>query len=86
MAELARFDGIIIRMYAERGGRHHAPHFHAYYADHDAVYGIKPVLLIAGALPNDQHRKVVDWAKAYQKELLAAWNSLLAGRTVGKIS
>ncbi len=31
MPELSRFFGIIIRMYAEVGGLHHVPHFHAYY-------------------------------------------------------
>ena len=29
MPEIARFFGIIIRMYAEAGGPHHLPHFHA---------------------------------------------------------
>lgn len=33
MPEIARFFGIIIRMYAEAGGKHHRPHLHAYYQD-----------------------------------------------------
>jgi hypothetical protein len=33
MPEIARFLGIIIRMYAEPSAPHHRPHFHAYYQD-----------------------------------------------------
>ena len=33
MPELSRFFGIIIRMYVEVGGPHHAAHFLAYYQD-----------------------------------------------------
>jgi hypothetical protein len=49
--EIARFFGIIIRMYAEAGGPHHRPHFHAYYQQEVAIYGIDSVDLLAGALP-----------------------------------
>jgi hypothetical protein len=85
MAELARFDGIIIRMYPEAGGRHHRAHLHAYYGEHEAVYTISPIKLIEGKFPNSQHDKVVAWATKHQAELLAAWKNLRAGRTVGKI-
>lgn len=85
MAELARFDGIIIRMYPESGGRHHKPHFHAYYGEAEAVYGLQPLKLIAGQLPAEQHRKALDWAAAHRDELSAAWKNLLAGRLVKKI-
>jgi Domain of unknown function (DUF4160) len=48
MPELCRFFGIIIQMYAEFGVPHRAPHFHAYYQDEAAVFGIDPIELIAG--------------------------------------
>jgi Domain of unknown function (DUF4160) len=51
MPELSRFYGIIIRMYWEVNAPHHHPHFHAYYQDEAAVFGIDPVELIAGSLP-----------------------------------
>ena len=54
--ELSRFFGIIIRMYLEAGEGHHTPHFHAYYQDNVAVYGIEPVDLISGGLPRRQQR------------------------------
>jgi hypothetical protein len=47
MPELSRFFGIIIRMYWEIGAPHHNPHFHAYYQDDVAIYGVDPVELMA---------------------------------------
>jgi hypothetical protein len=46
MPELSRFFGIIIRMYAEVGGPHHVPHFHAYYQDEVGIYSLDPIELI----------------------------------------
>ena len=43
MPEIARFFGIIIRMYMEQNAPHHVPHLHAYYQDADAIYGIDPI-------------------------------------------
>lgn len=80
MPELSRFFGIIIRMYWEADAPHHAPHFHAYYQDEVAVYGIDPVDLMAGSLPRRQRRLVEAWAELHQAELMADWDNLQAGR------
>jgi hypothetical protein len=64
--EIARFFGVIIRMYAEAGGPHHRPHFHAYYQQEVAIYGIDSVDLIAGSLPRQQQRFVEAWAELTQ--------------------
>ena len=40
MPEIARFLGIIIRMYVETGQKHNNPHFHAYYQGAVAIYNI----------------------------------------------
>jgi len=53
MAELSRFFGIIIRMFAEHAGRHHTPHFHAVYQDYEAVFTINPVQILSGSLPSN---------------------------------
>lgn len=58
MPEISRFFGFIIRMFAEAGSPHQAPHFHAYYHDGVAVFGIDPIELIAGSLPQKQRRLV----------------------------
>jgi hypothetical protein len=85
MPEIARFFGIIIRMYVEPGAPHHRPHFHAYYQDAVAIYSIDTIELIAGALPRRQHRLVEAWAELHQVELLANWERLQAGRAPVKI-
>ncbi len=80
MPELSRFFGIIIRMYAEFGVPHHDPHFHAYYQDDVAIYGIETLEPIAGSLPRRQQRLVEAWAELHQEELLADWQRLQEGR------
>lgn len=80
MPEISRFFGIIIRMYAEIGGPHHLPHFHAYYQDQVGIYSIEPIAQIAGALPTRQQRLVEAWAELHQGELLHDWRLLQEGR------
>jgi hypothetical protein len=77
MPEICRFFGIIIRMFAEPGGRHHLPHFHAYYGDADAVFSIDPIERVGGFLPRRQTRLVEAWAEIHQEELRADWARLL---------
>jgi hypothetical protein len=78
--ELSRFYGIIIRMFVEVGGQHHSPHFHAYYQDTVAVFGIDPIELISGEIATRQRRLVEAWAELHQAELVAAWGLLQAGQ------
>ena len=85
MPELARFFGIIIRMFAEPAGPHHRPHFHAYYQDDVGIIAIDTIELIGGGLPTKQQRLVEAWAEIHQTELVAAWDRLQRGRVPGKI-
>ena len=85
MPEIARFLGIIIRMYAEPSAPHHRPHFHAYYQDAVGIYSIDTIELISGALPRRQHRLVEAWAELHQDELVANWERLQAGQPPHKI-
>lgn len=80
MPEISRFFGIIIRMYAEPGTPHHIPHFHAYYQEDVAIYGIAPIEVIAGSLPKPQQRLVEAWAELHQTELLTNWQRLQGGQ------
>lgn len=80
MPEISRFFGIIIRMFAEPEVQHHVPHFHAHYQEFAAVYGIDPVVLLAGALPKRQQRLVEAWAEMHQSELLTDWLRLEQGK------
>ena len=85
MPELARFFGIIIRMFTEPTGPHHRPHFHAYTRMTLAFFAIDLIELMAGSLPQRQRRYVEAWAEIHQAELLAAWEHLQAGHPPGKI-
>jgi hypothetical protein len=85
LPELARFFGIIIRMYAEAGAPHHRPHFHAYYQGEVAIYSVDSIDLIAGSLPRAQQRLVEAWAEIHREELMANWESLQEGHTPGRI-
>jgi hypothetical protein len=80
MPELSRFYGIIIRMYMEVSVQHHSPHFHAYYQDEVAIFGLDPIELIAGALARRQRRLVEAWAELHQQELITDWERLQAGQ------
>ncbi len=66
MPEIARFFGIIIRMYAEAAAPHHRPHFHAYYQNHVALYSTDTIDLINGSLPRKQQRLLEAWAELHQ--------------------
>jgi hypothetical protein len=81
MPEIARFFGIIIRMYAEPGAPHHSSHFHAYYQDEVAVYSIDPIDLIGGSLPRRQQRLVEAWAELHQID----FEPVLAGELYGAL-
>ena len=85
MPELTRFFGIIIRMYAEAGGPHHRPHFHAYYAENVAIYAFDTIERLSGELPQRQQRLVEAWAELHLQELKTNWERLQAGRSPAKI-
>jgi len=86
MPEIARFFGIIIRMYAEPGAPHHRPHFHAYYQNDVAIYTVDSIELIGGSLARRQQRLVEAWAELHQDELLTNWDRLQQGRPPIKVA
>lgn len=67
-------------MFVEPTAPHHQPHFHAYYQEVVAVYGIAPVELRAGMLPVRQRRLVEAWAELHQDDLLRDWELLQQGQ------
>jgi len=73
-------------MYLETGGRHHSPHFHAYYGEEVAIYTLAPIELIAGSLPRRQQRFVEAWAELHEGELAADWQLLQSGQVPLPIS
>ena len=71
MPVIARFYGILIKIYFKEHG---APHFHAIYAEFNGVFDIKTLEMIEGDLPPRAQRMVKEWARKYQAELQAMWD------------
>ena len=72
MPVIARFYGIIIRMYFREHG---VPHFHALYGEHVGVFAIQTLEKIEGELPQRADRLVREWATQHQSELQEMWDS-----------
>lgn len=85
MPEIARFFGVIIRMFTESSHQHHRPHFHAYYQDHTVTIAVDSIETLAGSFPSRQRRLVEAWAELHQEELLQDWALLQAGLPPRKI-
>jgi hypothetical protein len=84
MPELSRFFNIIIKMLYSDDTQHSKPHFHVYYAEHEASVGVDGELL-AGSLPVKQLRMVQAWAGIHEEELYRAWNMSVQNIPPGKI-
>lgn len=70
MPELSRFYGIVIKMYFDD----HAPsHFHAEYAEDEALVSIETLGVIAGRLQPRALGLVAEWAALHQEDLRKAW-------------
>lgn len=72
MPVIARFYGILIKMYFREHG---APHFHALYGEYNGVFNIETLEMMEGDLPNRAKKLIKEWASSYQKELLTMWQN-----------
>ena len=70
MPEISRFFGIVIKMYYSD---HQPPHFHALYAEHEAVIAIRTLAPIQGSLPPRAMALVREWAAIHREELESDW-------------
>lgn len=70
MPEIARFYGIIIKLFF---GDHPPPHFHAVYGEYNGLFDINTLEMFEGDLPERARKLVVEWASLYQAELLEMW-------------
>ena len=61
------FDGIRIYIYPRD---HNPPHFHAYYAEYEALINIQTLDVMAEDLPGKQLKRARKWAELVQNELL----------------
>ncbi len=80
------FYGILVRMYVLDLQRHHLPHIHVEYAEHNAVYSLADGDLLEGSLPSRQHKLVAAWMELRQDELMADWKLASTGQAPYKIA
>lgn len=84
MPALSMFYGIIIRMYAESGGQHNRPHFHAEYSGQEVIIDLNGDI-IEGKLPRGKMRLLLAWTEIHHDELEANWNLLCDNEPAFKI-
>ena len=52
---------------------HAPPHFHALYAEHEALIDIGTLKVIEGDLPRRALGLVLEWAREHRQELMEDW-------------
>jgi hypothetical protein len=83
MPTLSVFYGILIQMFFQD---HAPPHFHALYAEHEALIDIRALKVMEGQLPRRALALVMEWAEAHQKELMEAWDLCARNQMPNKIA
>lgn len=71
MPTISIFYGILIKMFFQDTGKHHAPH---------AVYAIDDGTVLSSSLPPAKHKRVVAWIEIHREDLLADWSLAVTGR------
>ena len=83
MPTISVFYGILIQMF---WSDHAPPHFHALYAEHEALIDIRTLAVIRGSLPRRALALVQEWATLHHNELMEDWRLCEANQTLLKIS
>lgn len=71
MPTICMFYGIVIQMF---WSDHAPPHFHALYAEDEALIDIQTLAVIKGELPRRALALVLEWASEHRVELMEDWN------------
>lgn len=74
MPVLARFYGIVIRMYFMQK-EHNPPHIHAIYGEDVAAIDLRTGEVLDGCLPPRALALVAEWAAIHREELLTMWET-----------
>ena len=82
MPTISRFYGILIQMYF---GDHAPPHFHALYAEFEAVVDIRTFEIIRGELPLRAMALVLEWSQLHRNELMGDWELCVQNQMPAKI-
>jgi hypothetical protein len=82
MPTISSFYGILIQMFWREHG---PPHFHALYAEHEALINIRTFEVMEGSLPRRALALVLEWAAEHQAELMEDWELCARMQTPNKI-
>lgn len=74
MPEIARFYGIIIKMFF-KPKEHEPSHIHALYGEYVGEFNLKTHEMIAGDLPPKAQELVREWLELYADELQKMWDT-----------
>ncbi len=83
MPTISIFYGIVIQMFWHE---HAPPHFHALYAEYEALIDIRTLEVIKGQLPRRALALVLEWASEHRNELLEDWELCSQMQTPKKIT
>jgi len=72
MPVIARFYGILIKMYFKEHG---IPHFHAIYGEYNGVFKIDGLEMMEGDLPLRAQKMIREWGEKYRNELMDIWRN-----------
>jgi hypothetical protein len=82
MPTISRFYGILIQMYF---ADHAPPHFHALYAEFEALIDIRTFEVFRGELPARAMALVLEWAQLHRDELMRDWELCVQNQMPVKI-
>ena len=73
MPEIARFYGIVIKMFF-KPKEHEPSHIHALYGEYLGEFNIQTMEMIQGDLPKTAQELVREWLSKHQDDLQAMWD------------
>lgn len=73
-AEIARFYGIVIKMFF-KPKEHEPSHIHALYGEYLGEFNIRTMEMLQGDLPAKAQELVREWLSMHQTELQEMWDS-----------
>ncbi len=82
MPTISAFYGILIQIFWREHG---PPHFHALYAEHEALIDIRTLEVMQGSLPRRALTLVLERASEHQVELMEDWDLCSRMLTPNKI-
>lgn len=83
MPRICEFFGVVIYMYYND---HNPPHFHAEYAEREALFAIETLDIIEGELSRRPRAFVIEWASLHRDELRTNWERARQGRPLHTIA